>query len=112
MRNRMLSHRRGSVKLTLGGDYDALVHTLRRLKHAGWVMRLAAGRYALVLLSSGETTTPQVNRCVIMRELLDPAPYYISHDSAMTIHDMLTRPVTVVTAMSPRRLAERTILRT
>lgn len=98
------------AQAVLGGDYDAVVHTLRRLARAGWVVRLTAGRYAMVPLSSGSTSAPQVNRYVIMCELLAPAPYYISHDSAMDIHDMLTRPVTAVTATSSRRLAGRTIL--
>jgi predicted transcriptional regulator of viral defense system len=94
----------------LGGEYAAVLQTLRRLARAGWIVRLTAGRYALVPLSSGSTNAPQVNRYVIMRELLDPAPYYVSHDSAMDIHNMLTRPVTTVTATSPRRLATRDVL--
>ena len=94
----------------IGGDYGAVLQILRRLTRAGWVAHLTAGRYAIVPLSSGSTTAPQVNRYVIVRELLDPAPYYISHDSAMDIHNMLTRPVTVVTATSPRRLTTREIL--
>lgn len=98
------------AQAVIGGDYGAVVQTLRRLARAGWVVRLTAGRYALVPLSSGSTNAPQVNRYVIMRELIEPAPYYISHDSAMDIHDMLTRPVTVVTATSPRRLGRRTTL--
>ncbi len=94
----------------IGGDYGAVLQVLRQLTRAGWVAHLTAGRYAIVPLSSGSTTAPQVNRYVIVRELLDPAPYYVSHDSAMDIHNMLTRPVTVVTATSPRRLAAREIL--
>lgn len=94
----------------LGGDYNAVVQTLRRLVRAGWVVRLTAGRYALVPLSSGSTAAPQVNRYVIMRDLLEPAPYYISHDSAMDIHNLLTRSIATVTAASPRRLAARAIL--
>jgi predicted transcriptional regulator of viral defense system len=94
----------------IGGDYSAVLQVLRRLARAGWVVRLTAGRYAIVPLSSGSTTAPQVNRYIIVRELLDPAPYYVSHDSAMDIHNMLTRPVTIVTVTSPRRLAVREIL--
>jgi len=94
----------------IGGDYSAVLQTLRRLARAGWVVRLMAGCYAIVPLSSGNTTAPQVNRYVIARELLHPALYYISHDSAMDIHNMLTRPVTAVTVTSPRRLAARDIL--
>jgi len=53
---------------------------------------------------------PQEDRYIIARELLDPAPYYVSHDSAMDVHNMLTRPVTSVTVTSPRRPATREIL--
>lgn len=98
------------AQAALGNDYNAVVQTLRRLARAGWVVRLTAGRYALAPLSSGSTAAPQVNRYVIMRELLEPAPYYLSHDSAMDIHNLLTRPVPIVTATSPRRLTARAIL--
>lgn len=94
----------------LESSYDAALKTVRRLAHAGWLVRLTAGRYAIVPLSSGDEPTPQVNRYVIARELLDGAPYYVSHDSAMDIHNMLTRPVTTVIITTPRRLADRDIL--
>jgi predicted transcriptional regulator of viral defense system len=94
----------------LSGSYDATLQALRRLTRAGWLVRLTAGRYAIVPLSSGGEATPQVNRHVVARELLDGTPYYISHDSAMDVHDMLTRPVTTVTVTTPRRLAGREIL--
>ncbi|PKO23994.1 MAG: transcriptional regulator [Chloroflexi bacterium HGW-Chloroflexi-1] len=94
----------------IGSDYGTVLQILRRLARAGWVVRLTAGRYAIVPLSSGSTPAPQVNRYVIARELLDPAPYYVSHDSAMDVHNMLTRPVTIVTVTSSRRLATREIL--
>jgi predicted transcriptional regulator of viral defense system len=95
----------------LGSSYAAALQTLRRLDHAGWLVRLTAGRYAIVPLSSGDEATPQVNRYVIARELLGETSYYISHDSAMDIHNMLTRPVTTVLVSTPRRLARREILR-
>jgi len=94
----------------LGTSYDATRKALRRLIHAGWLVRLTAGRYAIVPLSSGDEATPQANRYVIARELLGETPYYISHESAMDIHNMLTRPVTTVTVTTPRRLANREIL--
>jgi predicted transcriptional regulator of viral defense system len=89
----------------LGSSYGATLHTLRRLTQAGWLVRLTAGRYAMVPLSSGSEAIPQANRYVIAREVLAGASYYISHDSAMDIHNMLTRPVTTVTVTTPRRLA-------
>jgi predicted transcriptional regulator of viral defense system len=94
----------------LGGSYNATLETLRRLTRAGWLARLTAGRYAIVPLSSGGEATPQVNRYVVARELLGETPYYISHESAMDIHNMLTRPVTNVIVTTPRRLATREIL--
>lgn len=94
----------------LESSYDATLKTVRRLAHAGWLVRLTAGRYAIVPLSSGDEATPQVNRYVIAREILDDTPYYVSHDSAMDIHNMLTRPVTTVIVTTPRRLVDREIL--
>jgi len=94
----------------LGSSYDATLQTLRRLTRAGWLVRLTAGRYAIVPLSSGSEATPQVNRYVVARELLGETPYYISHESAMDVHNMLTRPVTTVIVTAPRRLARRDIL--
>jgi predicted transcriptional regulator of viral defense system len=94
----------------LGTSYDATKKALRRLTRAGWVVRLTAGRYAIVPFSSGGEATPQANRYVIARELLDETPYYVSHDSAMDIHNMLTRPVTIVVITTPRRLVRREIL--
>ena len=94
----------------LGSSYDAALQTLRRLARAGWLVRLMPGRYAIVPLSSGGQATPQVNRYVVARELLGGTPYYVSHDSAMDLHNMLTRPVTTVLVTAPRRLARREIL--
>lgn len=94
----------------LGSNYDLTRQVLRRLTQAGWLVRLTAGRYAIVPLSSGDDATPQVNRYVIAREILDETPYYVSHESAMDIHNMLTRPVTTVIVTTPRRLAKREIL--
>jgi len=94
----------------LGSSYDATLQTLRRLARAGWLVRLTAGRYAIVPLSSGNEATPQVNRYVVAREVLGDTPYYISHESAMDVHNMLTRPVTKVIVTTPRRLVRRDIL--
>ena len=95
---------------TLNNSYDAALQLLRRLTYAGWLVRLKAGRYAIVPLSSGGEATPQVNRYVVARELLDETPYYVSHESAMDVHNMLTRPVTNVIITTPRRLKDRQIL--
>ena len=94
----------------LNSSYDAALQLLRRLTRTGWLVRLTAGRYAIVPLSSGDQATPQVNRYVVAREVLGETPYTISHESAMDVHNMLTRPVTNVIITTPRRLKDRGIL--
>src|SRR4030042_194051 len=93
-----------------GKSYSATVQTLRRLDRAGWLVRLNAGKYAIVPLEAGDEAIPAANRLVIARELVNQAPYYISHDSALEAHNMLTRPVTTVTVTTSRRLLNRILL--
>jgi predicted transcriptional regulator of viral defense system len=94
-----------------GKSYSATLHTLRRLVKAGWVVRLNPGKYAIVPLEAGDEAIPAANRLVIARELVGGEPYYLSHDSALEVHNMLTRPVTTVTVTTTRRLLDRTVLR-
>jgi predicted transcriptional regulator of viral defense system len=94
-----------------GKGYAATQQALLRLTKAGWLVKLGAGKYAIVPVSAGEEAVPEANRLVIARELTSGAPYYISHDSALEVHNMLTRPVTSVTISLPRRLKSRTILK-
>lgn len=93
-----------------GKSYPATQQALLRLTKAGWLVSLGAGKYAIVLPSVGDDVAPEANRLVIGRELVGDAPYYVSHDSACEIHNMLTRPVTNVTISTPRRLKSRTVL--
>ena len=93
-----------------GKRYATVLKDLRRLANAGWVVKLSPGTYALVPLSAGSEAVPEANRHIIARELIKPTPYYLSHSSALELHNMLTRPVTVVTVTSPRRLNNRTVL--
>ena len=94
-----------------GKSYSTVLKDLRRLANAGWVVKLSSGIYALVPLSAGSEAIPEANRYMIARELIKPAPYYLSHDSAFELHNMLTRPVTTMTVTSPRRLSNRTVLK-
>ena len=92
-------------------DYSVVVQELRRLVQTGWVVKLSPGWYALVPLSAGSDAIPEINRFVFARALMENEPYYLSHDSAFEIHNMLTRPVTTVTVTSPHRLRNRAILK-
>ena len=94
-----------------GKSYANTVQTLRRLTKAGWLVKLNAGKYAIVPLQAGDEAVPAASRLVIARELVGAAPYYVSHDSALEVHNMLTRPVTTVTVTTTRRLLNRTVLR-
>jgi predicted transcriptional regulator of viral defense system len=93
-----------------GKSYPETQQVLFRLTKAGWLVKLGAGKYAIVSPSAGEDAIPEANRLVIARELIGNTSYYISHDSALEVHNMLTRPVTSVTISTPRRLKSRTIL--
>lgn len=92
-----------------GKNYPATQQALLRLTKAGWLVSLGTGKYAIVLPSAGDDAVPAANRLVIARELVGDVPYYISHDSALEIHNMLTRPITTVTISTPRRLKSRTV---
>ena len=94
-----------------GKSYPATQQALLRLTRAGWLVKLGAGKYAIVPPAAGDDAVPEANRLVIARELVGGAPYYISHESALEVHNMLTRPVTSVTISIPHRLKSRTILK-
>jgi len=53
-----------------GTGYPATQQALLRLSRAGWVVRLGAGKYALVPPSAGDDAIPEANRLVIARELM------------------------------------------
>lgn len=93
-----------------GNNYQATLQALHRLVKAGWLVRLGAGKYALVSPEAGEAAIPVANRLVIGRELVGSVPYYASHETALEIHNLLTRPVTGVTITTPRRLKAKQVM--
>jgi len=92
-----------------GKNYQATLQALHRLIAAGWLVRLGGGNYAIVSPESGAEAIPTANRLVIGRELAGDQAYYLSHESAMEVHDLLTRPITGVTITSVRRLQSRQV---
>lgn len=91
--------------------YQATLQALHRLVNAGWLVRLGAGKYAIVSPEAGGDAIPTANRLVIGRELVGEAPYYLSHESSLEVHNLLTRPVTSVSITTPRRLKNRLVLK-
>jgi predicted transcriptional regulator of viral defense system len=90
-------------------SYEATTTLLSQLVRKGWLMRLAPGKYLIVPLEAGLESIPMTDRYVIAREVLTPLPYYISHYSAMELHQMTTQPVNTVYVTVPRQRTSRTV---
>ena len=85
------------------------------IRHAvarGVVSRLEPGLFVLVPPELGRATEFAGNPYIIARELTAGADYYLSHASAMELHQMVTQPQYVVFASTTKRLRNRTILGT
>ena len=89
--------------------YEATAALLSKLERKRWLVRLVPGKYLIVPLEAGLESIPMADRYVIARQVLDPLPYYISHYSAMELHQMTTQPVNTVYVTVPRQRASRTI---
>ena len=72
-------------------SYQATAALLSQLVRKGWLVRLVPGKYLIVPLEAGLESIPMADRYVIAREVLDSLPYYISHYSAMELHQMTTQ---------------------
>ncbi|MHB0866180.1 MAG: type IV toxin-antitoxin system AbiEi family antitoxin domain-containing protein [Thermoleophilia bacterium] len=93
-----------------GGSYPAtrkLVHDLTEKK---WLIRLTKGKYLIVPFEAAETGEHTENWFVIAGNLIESKPYYISHYSALDIHEMVTQPVMTVYISTPIRRIPKNIL--
>ena len=90
-------------------SYERTADLLRKLARKRWLVRLVPGKYLIVPLEAGFEAIPMADRYVIAREVLAPLPYYISHYSAMEIHQMTTQPVRTVYVTVARRRRSRSI---
>lgn len=68
-----------------------------------WLIRLNRGTYLIVPLSAGEAAEYSENWYIVAKHLIQPAPYYLSHFSALEIHGMTTQPVLTVSISTPIR---------
>lgn len=85
------------------GSYAATRLLLSSLVEKRWLIRLVPGKYLIVPLSAGERAGFSENWFVIGRHLIEPAPYYFSHYSALSIHEMASHPVNRVYISTPKR---------
>jgi predicted transcriptional regulator of viral defense system len=90
-------------------SYNATKFLLGELVRKGWLVRLVRGRYLIVPLEAGLQSIPMADRYVIGREVLESVPYYVSHYSAMELHEMTTQPVNTVYITVARRRKNRVI---
>lgn len=71
------------------------------------IVRLKPGRFLILPLGADKNYLE--NWFVVARELVAPRPYYISHYSAMSFHQMLTHPVLKVFISLNERLVSRRV---
>jgi predicted transcriptional regulator of viral defense system len=82
------------------------------LVHRGVVTRLKPGLFILVPFELGREREYLGSPLAVARELVDCSDYYISHASAMDIHQMVTQPQFVVYATSPKAIRPQVVLGT
>ena len=73
-----------------------------RMVNRGVVSRLKAGLFILVPFEMGREREYLGNPFVVARELCGTPDYFISHASAMEIHQMVTQPQLVVYTTTPK----------
>ena len=78
-----------------------LVH---KAQQRGVVTRLKPGLYNLVPFELGRATKHVDSPYLIARELAGPAPYFLSHGTALELHRMVTQPNFTVYASCTRRV--------
>lgn len=95
------------------GLKDTSVRTLvHKLVGRGVATRLRPGVFQLVPAELGRESKYLGNPYLVARELMEGKPYFLSHASAMDIHNMVTQPQLVVCVTSPNRVRGRSVLGT
>lgn len=82
------------------------------LVNRGLATRLKPGLFILVPFELGRERQYLGNPYVVARELGDTPEYYVSHASAMDLHQMVTQPQLAVFVTSPKAIRPRTVLGT
>lgn len=82
------------------------------LVNRGLATRLKPGLFILVPFELGREREYLGNPYVVARELADTPEYFVSHASAMDLHQMVTQPQLAVFVTSPKAIRPRTVLGT
>jgi predicted transcriptional regulator of viral defense system len=112
-------HERGRTLFT-HADVEAITglqaksarNLMTGLVNRGLATRLKPGLFILVPFELGREREYLGNPYVVARELADTPDYYISHASAMDLHQMVTQPQFAVFVTSPKAIRPRTVLGT
>jgi len=75
-----------------------------------WLIRLVRGKYLIVPLSAGPEAEHSENWFVVAKSLIKPESYYVSHHSALDVHEMTVHPVLTVYISSPVRRSQKEVL--
>lgn len=82
------------------------------LVNRGLATRLKPGLFILVPFELGREREYLGNPYVVARELADTPEHFVSHASAMDLHQMVTQPQLAVFVTSPKAIRPRTVLGT
>lgn len=102
----------------IGLQNQSLRNLIHRLLKKGMITRLSSGLYTIVPFELGYTQKYLGNPYVVAREISQkkfkkkPAQYYISHSSAMDIHQMVTQPQLIMYTTVTQQIREHQILGT
>jgi len=81
----------------------------RKLVHRGIAARLKPGLFVLVPFELGREREYVGDPLLVARALVGGKEYYLSHGTAMEIHQMVTQPRLVVYVSTPRLIRPRTV---
>lgn len=70
---------------------------LGKAEHRGIVTRLRRGTYTLVPFELGSETVYAGNPLIVAHKLMGDRPHFLSHGTALAVHEMTTQPRMVVT---------------
>lgn len=104
--------------LITGLKGQSLLNLIHRLVKKGILTRLVSGLYQIIPFELGYATEYMGNPFVVAREVVfrklknKKAAYFISHGSAMDIHQMVTQPQLAVYTTVTKQIREQKILGT
>ena len=100
------------VQQVTGAGLTPTRNFVGKLVERGLATRLKPGLFILVPFELGREREYLGNPYVVARELAGGRDYYVSHASAMDMHNMVTQPQLIVYVTSPHPFRGRTILGT